>query len=196
MKRTIKLVMASALAAGLVVVAGAGVASAKGKPTPTGASGTATCSVNASLSFTPALMSTATGNSAVSMNIQLVRCTAAGMRHRTTGHVASVSLGSIPSNTCTAPTAAPAFSNLSIRWTPTSQVAASLVSSAAGSMTTLASGDAQLSYSALTVTGSFATTTGSATLATHDTVAALEAMCTASGGSGLASISFGGSATL
>lgn len=195
MKRTIKLVTAMSLAAGLVVVAGAGVASAKGRPTPTGGTGTATCSVNASLSFTPALMSTATGSSTVQMSMQLVRCTAAGMRHRTTGHVSS-SLGTIPSNTCTAPTSAPAFSNLSIRWTPTSQVAASVVSSAAGSTTTSTSGDAQLSYSALSVTGSFATTTGSATLTTRDTVAALEAMCTASGGSGLSSISFGGSATL
>ena len=195
MKKIAKIVSALSLAAGFVVVAGAGVASAHGRPTGGGASGTATCAVNASLSFTPALLSTATTNSQVVLNMQLVRCNASGMHHRTTGHAAAA-LGSIPSNTCAAPTAAPAFSNFKIRWTPTSKVTPSQVSSAAGTVTTLTNGDARLSYSAMNVTGSFVTSTGSATLTTRDTVADLEAMCTASSGTGLSSISFGGSATL
>ena len=157
------------------------------------ATGTAKCSVQGSLSFSPSLQASATGNSTVTLHANLVRCAkAAGSHGRTTGHIA-VSLGTIPANTCTVPSSAPAFSGLSVRWTPTSKVTPSLASSAAGTVTTQTDGTAQVSYPTVTVTQSFPTTTGSITLNTSDTVANLTAACQ---GAGLSGISFGGSATL
>lgn len=198
-----KLVASMAMAASLVGLVGVGAASAHpGGPHggPGSVSGSITCRVNASLSFSPALMSSAASgqSSNVSLDIQLVQCKTGALHHRTTGHVKPIALGSIPTSTCTVPTTAPpTFSGLGVRWTPPSQVQASQVSSsAAGTLTTLTDGRAQVAYAALTVAGSFATssTPGSATLTTRSTVAALQSACQSS--TGLSSISFSGTATL
>ena len=200
MKRTARLLGAVSVAAGLVLVAGAGVASAKpgGHPGSGALSGSITCRMNASLSFSPSLMSTSasTNNSTVTLNIQLVQCSTSAVQHRTTGHLAPMNLGTIPTNTCSLPASLPAFTGMAVRWTPTAKVQGSTVSSTAtGTLTTLASGTAQVVYNALAVTGSFATSTtpGMATLTTRSTVSALQSACQ---GSGLSDISFGGSATL
>jgi hypothetical protein len=189
------------MAAGIVLVAGTGVASAKpgGHPGGSGSvSGSITCRMNASLSFSPSLMSTSapTNDSTVMLNIQLVQCNSTAVQHRTTGHVSPMNLGTIPTDTCTLPTSMPAFTGMAIRWTPTSKVQGSTVSSTAtGAVTTLGTGMAQVAYNALAVTGSFATssTPGTAALTTRDTVSALQSACQ---GSGLSDISLSGSATL
>lgn len=202
MKTMAKLVTSMAMS-GAVVLVGAGVASAHpGGPHggPGSVSGSITCGVNASLSFSPALMSSAASGqtSNVSLNIQLVQCKTSALHHRTTGHVKPIALGTIAQSTCTVPTTAPpTFSGLGIRWTPPSQVSGSQVSSStAGTLTTLSSGQAQVVYDALTVAGSFATTStpGSATLTTRSTVSALQSACQSS--AGLSSIAFSGKATL
>lgn len=187
--------LVAATLAGGMVVAGAAAASAKGGP----AGGSVSCSVNAVLGFSPALQSGATGNTNVTLHMELTKCTAAGLHHRTTGHVATAA-GSIPNGTCTLPTSVPAFSGLSIRWTPGAQVKPSSVASpGGGSVSTLTNGRAQVSFTDLAVTGSFATSTtpGMATLTTKATAAALEAACNATGaGGGLAAIGVSGKVTL
>ncbi|HLX90008.1 MAG TPA: hypothetical protein VKR22_16300 [Acidimicrobiales bacterium] len=194
-------VLVAATFAGGLVLAGSAAASAHGHGPPSGgaASGSVSCAVNAVLDFSPALQSGATGKTDVSLHMQLTRCTAAGLHHRTTGH-ASADLGSIANGSCTLPSSAPGFSGLSIRWTPAPHVPASSVSSSGGTLSTLSDGRGQAKYSDLAVTGSFATTSstlGSATLTTKGTVAALTAACNdTSASGGVSSIAIGGSATL
>lgn len=117
------------------------------------------------------------------------------MHGRTTGHVSVANAGSIPTDTCTIPSTAPTFSGLGVRWTPTSKVVPSSVAAGtAGTVTTLAGGNDEVAYTGLVVTGSFATSSGTLTLDTTETVAALQAACQSTGG--LAGISFRGNATL
>ncbi|HVA02290.1 MAG TPA: hypothetical protein VMU64_00970 [Acidimicrobiales bacterium] len=197
MKRTLMLLVMAALVVGLVA-AEAGVASARGhghrgRPTATAASGTATCSVKAVLTFNPPLQANATGDSTVILHAQLVKCSATSAHGRTTGHIAA-GLGTIPTDTCSAASAAPSFSVVGMRWTPPSRVASSTLSAtSSGTVTTLGNGKAEVSYSDLTVTGSFATSTGTATLDSRDTVSNLGSACS---GSGLDAIAFGGVASL
>ena len=200
MQRTARVLGAVSMATGFVLVAGAGVASAKpgGHPGSGALSGSITCRMNASLSFSPSLVSTsaAANNSTVMLNIQLVQCNSSAVQHRTTGHVAPMNLGTVPTSTCALPTSLPAFSGMAVRWTPTAKVQGSSVSTTAtGTLTTLGTGMAQVVYSGLAVAGSFATSTtpGTATLTTRSTVSALQSACQAGG---LSDISFSGSATL
>lgn len=191
MRKSALFLSAAVVALGMVV-ADASVALAKGPPTAGAASGTVSCSVNAVLSFSPPLQASATGNSNVSLSAQLTKCTTTSSMHKTTGHL-SGSVGTVASNSCTAPSA-PAFSNLSVRWTPSSKVAGSMVSDAsAGTNTTLSNGKGQTVYSGVTVTGSFATTTGTLTMTTKNTVAHIGALCS---GSGVGVIPLRGSANL
>ena len=187
------------LSLGAVAMFGASAASAKGGPPPGkgpspagNASGTVTCAVKAVMVFNPPLQSTATGTSMVTLNAQLVKCTTTSTMRRTTGHINQASLGTIATNTCTAPTA-PSFSMVAVRWTPPSRVAGSTLSDTSpGTEMTTTGGNAQVSYTGVTATGSFATTTGALTLTSRDTAANLTAECT---GAGLDAIAFGGVAT-
>jgi len=192
------LLVMAALVVGLVA-AEAGVASARGhgghrgRPTPTAASGTVSCSVKAVVVFNPPLQASATGTSAVTLHAQLVKCSATGMHGRTTGHIA-VGMGTVASNTCTAPSSTPALGGIGVRWTPPSRVAGSTLSdTSTGTLTTLANGKVEISYSGITVAGSFATTTGTATLDSRDTASNLGSACS---GTGLDAVAFGGNATL
>ena len=161
-------------------------------PVAGAASGAASCAVKASLSFNPPLQASATGNSAVTLNAQLVKCSTTAAMRRTTGHV-NADLGTVASNTCSAPTP-PTFSNVGVRWTPPSKVHGSVLSdSSAGTTTVLSDGRAQVAYTGIVATGSFATSSGTLTMTTRDIAANLAAACS---GSGLDAITFGGSATL
>jgi hypothetical protein len=178
-----------------LLVADAGAVFARGRggpPSAAAATGTATCAVKASLSFNPPLLSSASGNSTVTLNAQLVKCSTTSSMHRTTGHI-QANLGSLPTNTCTAPTP-PAFSGVGVRWTPPSKVQGSVISdTSTGTTTVLGSGQAQVSYTGVTATGSFATSTGTLTLTSRDTATNLGTACS---GTGLDAITFSGSATL
>lgn len=199
MKRISSAVAVATIVASVVVgVAGLAGATTKRHGPPTGTpTGTNACSVNAVLSFSPPLSSTAatSANSTVSLSAQFVRCNARPKHGRTTGHVAVSNAGTVPTDTCTLPSTAPTFSGLKVRWTPPSQVAGSTVAApTAGTITTLGAGNAQVAYTGLAVTGSFATSSGRMTLDTTDRVAALQAACQAS--QGLAAISLRGTASL
>lgn len=172
-----------------------------GSPTKSGPlspSGTTTCSVNVVLRFKPPLQAAAGTSSSVTINAQLTRCSVVAGHGRTTGHV-SGAIGDIPSSACASSTMAlPAIPSpgLTMRWTPPSR-AKSTVTGPAGTASTVTDShgktELQVAYTGITVTGSFATTTGTMVIASDAPASSLSRACS---GSGLGAISFKGTATL
>lgn len=162
-------------------------------------SGTTTCSVNAVVNFTPPLRATAGTSSSITFNAQLTRCSAVSGHGRTTGHV-SGAVGSILSNLCASSSTItlPAITlpGLTIRWTPPAR-GNSTLTAPAGTASTITGSHGkmqfQIAYTGATVTGSFATGAGTATLDSNDPLSALSHACS---GSGLGTSTFKGTATL
>jgi len=208
--RVVLAAAATGLSCALAVALGAGVSGAAGGPangkghhghSPAVMAGVTSCKVNnIQLRFSAPLTATATtAATTVTLTGNVLRgCDNAvqGAAHARNGHLSGL-VASIPAGaTCSAflaATTSPAFAGGAVRWTPVPKIAATTgISFPAGTMSATTGGDLQLSLSAGTASGSYATTAAALTATSRDTLASLNATCA----TGLRSIGFAGTVTL
>jgi hypothetical protein len=163
--------------------------------------GTTTCTVsNIRLTFATPLTATPTATTtAVTMSFNVLKgCTnsSQGGVKLNNGHLSSLTGTLATGGTCSSflsSTNFPSLSSGSVMWTPPSKVAGStVIGFPAGTVSTTSSGQLQLNYTGGSVSGSFATTTGSLSALSSETATALAGECS----SGLSAISFDGTFTL
>jgi hypothetical protein len=189
------------LTASLLLTVGVGVSAASGRPAPSVPTGDTTCTLhNLNMHFSSTLTSTATtADITVTLSGNPLRhCSNVGTaRHRVVnGHLYKLS-ATIPAGaTCAgvlASTTTPALSGGTVKWTPAGKIAKSTgITFPAGTMSTTTDGHLQLSLSAGTVSGSFASTDAAITATSTATLADLNAACA----TGITNVHFSGTATL